>query len=172
MVPDPAAAATLAAADAVPFSRLVWWSTIPVIKVFIMGLCGAALARQGVLDSDGRRILSRLTFVLFTPCLTFDKLAPVLSADNLLKWMPLPINVALSVAVGLALGAALAPAAPPWFRRHVVAATGLGNVGNLPLVLVAALVHEAGGSLGQDATVERGVAYVALGIVVANFSHL
>jgi hypothetical protein len=46
MVPDPAAAATLAAADAVPFSRLVWWSTIPVIKVFIMGLCGAALARQ------------------------------------------------------------------------------------------------------------------------------
>jgi hypothetical protein len=54
-----------------------------------------------------------------------------------------------SVAVGLALGAALAPAAPPWFRRHVVAATGLGNVGNLPLVLVAALVHEAGGSLGQ-----------------------
>lgn len=54
-----------------------------------------------------------------------------------------------SVAVGLALGAALRHVAPPWFRPHVVAATGLGNVGNLPLVLVAALVHEAGSNLGE-----------------------
>jgi hypothetical protein len=123
--------------------------------------------------------------------------------------------------VGLLLGALLArAAAPPGLRPHVVAAVGLGNVGNLPLVLVAALVREAGLALGavsacrlmsvgadlggrfgsvcfwggpqqpesqpfhscpppllyfftkQDATVERGVAYVALGIVVANMSHL
>lgn len=31
----------------------------------------------------------------------------------------------------------------------MVAAVGLGNVGNLPLVLVAALVQEAGSSLGE-----------------------
>lgn len=77
-----------------------------------------------------------------------------------------------SIAVGLALGAALSRAAPPWFRRHTVAATGLGNAGNLPLVLVAALVHEAGPALGKGASVEVAVAYVALCIVVANVSHL
>lgn len=47
---------------------------------------------QGVLSADGRRTLSRLIFVLFTPCLAFDKMAPVLSASNLLRWLPLPAN--------------------------------------------------------------------------------
>jgi uncharacterized protein (DUF2062 family) len=60
-----------------------------------------------------------------------------------------PPNTPRSVAAGLAIGAALRPLAPPWFRRHTVAAAGLGNVGNLPLVLVAALVQEAGSHLGQ-----------------------
>lgn len=157
---------------------------------------------QGILDGPGRRLLSQLIFVLFTPALTFNVLAPVINGPNLLRWLPLPLNVALrwvavrwrlcetgclqpaaginllqglpipecwhspgrsqlspqvahtlsnfhSIAVGLSLGLLLRPLAPAWFRPHTVAATGLGNVGNLPLVLVAALVHEAGDALGE-----------------------
>ena len=49
--------------------------------------------------------------------------------------------------VGLLLGVLLllVVSAPPWFRKHVVVATALGNAGNLPLVLVAALLRESGG---------------------------
>lgn len=38
--------AAAAAAAPVPFALLAWWSAIPVAKVFLMGLIGAALARQ------------------------------------------------------------------------------------------------------------------------------
>lgn len=53
------------------------------------------------------------------------------------------------MAAGLALGVALmwALRPPAALRRHVVVAAGLGNAGNLPLVLVAALVRESGGKL-------------------------
>jgi hypothetical protein len=40
------AAAAAAAAGAIPLGRLFWWATVPVIKVFLMGLCGVVLARQ------------------------------------------------------------------------------------------------------------------------------
>ena len=168
-----AAAPALAPPATIPFARLAWWSTAPVLKVVLMCSLGALLARPGLLDADGCRVLSRLGFCVFTPALTFTVLAPALArgADPRI-WLPLPLNVAASVAAGLALGALLRPLAPPGLRAHVVAATGLGNVGNLPLVLVAALVREAGASaLGAGASVEDGVAYVALGIVVANVSH-
>lgn len=54
-----------------------------------------------------------------------------------------------SVAAGLALGLLLVVVVrpPAAFRTHVVVATALGNAGNLPLVLVAALVRETGGKL-------------------------
>lgn len=54
-----------------------------------------------------------------------------------------------SVGAGLVLGGLLlAVVRPPaGLKRHVVVATALGNAGNLPLVLVAALVRETGGKL-------------------------
>jgi predicted permease len=48
---------------------------------------------QGILDQAGRRTLSKLIYCLFTPALTFTKLAPVLSGQHLVLWMPLVINM-------------------------------------------------------------------------------
>jgi len=48
---------------------------------------------QGVLDQQGRRTLSKLIYCLFTPALTFTKLAPVLTGQHLILWMPLAINM-------------------------------------------------------------------------------
>lgn len=48
---------------------------------------------QGILDQGGRRTLSKLIYCLFTPTLTFTKLAPVLSGQHLLLWMPLVVNM-------------------------------------------------------------------------------
>lgn len=50
-------------------------------------------ALQGVLDQRGRRTLSKLIYFVFTPALTFSKLAPVLTVQHLLLWMPLAINM-------------------------------------------------------------------------------
>lgn len=50
-------------------------------------------AMQGILDQAGRRTLSKLIYCLFTPALTFTKLAPVLSGQHLVLWMPLVINM-------------------------------------------------------------------------------
>jgi hypothetical protein len=51
--------------------------------------------KQGILSPDGRRAFSKLIFTVFTPALTFDKLAPALSWANLVAWLPLPLNVAV-----------------------------------------------------------------------------
>lgn len=48
---------------------------------------------QGVLDPHGRKTLSKLIYFVFTPCLTFAKLAPVLTARTFVLWMPLAINM-------------------------------------------------------------------------------
>lgn len=77
--------------------------------------------------------------------------------------------------VGLCLGAiqVVVSHPPEWFRAHTLVATGLGNAGNLPLVLVAALMKEAGGTLAvaQDLSEDRAIAYVAMGIWVATLTH-
>lgn len=48
---------------------------------------------QGILEQHGRKTLSKLIYCLFTPALTFTKLAPVLSGPHLLLWLPLVINM-------------------------------------------------------------------------------
>jgi predicted permease len=40
-------------------------------------------------------MLSQLVYYLFTPALTFVSLAPVLTLDHIMHWMPLPINMVL-----------------------------------------------------------------------------
>lgn len=59
-------------------------------------------AMQGILDQAGRRTLSKLIYCLFTPALTFTKLAPVLSGQHLVLWMPLVINMFIRWARALA----------------------------------------------------------------------
>jgi hypothetical protein len=54
-----------------------------------------------------------------------------------------------SVGAGLVLGVLLLIVVrpPAALQKHVVVAAALGNAGNLPLVLVAALIRETGGKL-------------------------
>ncbi|WIA28427.1 hypothetical protein OEZ86_010972 [Tetradesmus obliquus] len=141
----------------------------------MLGAVGVLLAKTGVLDPHGRKTLSKLIYFVFTPCLTFAKLAPVLTARTFVLWMPLAINMFFSVAVGLLLGVLLVLLVrpPAGFSKHVIVTTGLGNAGNLPLVLVAALMRSSGSTLfaGQDVSVDLAIAYVAVGIFAATVTH-
>lgn len=125
------------------------WTNQQDQPLFSAALWYPSSAMQGILDQQGRRVLSKLIYCLFTPALTFTKLAPVLSGPHLLLWLPLVVNMFVSVGVGLLLGVLLLLVVrpPAGLRKHVVVAAGLGNAGNLPLVLVAALIRETGGKL-------------------------
>jgi predicted permease len=75
---------------------------------------------QGILDQAGRRTLSKLIYCLFTPALTFTKLAPVLSGQHLVLWMPLVINMFVRWAWALAVVITSSVGIAAWHCRNVV----------------------------------------------------
>ncbi|KAF6264393.1 membrane transport protein-domain-containing protein [Scenedesmus sp. NREL 46B-D3] len=110
-------------------------------------------------------------------------------------------SVAVGLLLGVLLVLLVKP--PDGFSKHVIVATGLGekrdssrkaavtaaaaaavvslavdaeqvrNAGNLPLVLVSALMQSSGSTLfaGQDVTADLAIAYVAVGIFAATITH-
>ncbi|KAL0019914.1 hypothetical protein WJX77_007779 [Trebouxia sp. C0004] len=149
-------------------------STMPVIQIVLMCCMGALLARQGVLHGQARQHLGQLVFFIFVPCLTFTKLASSVDLNNLAIWWPLPVNTALSILMGLLIGwlTAMVIKPPKELRMHVIVATGLGNVGNLPLVIVATLCDEKTSLFARDLGAQCGqvgIAYVAFSMWVAGF---
>lgn len=83
---------------------------------------------------------------------------------------------ARSVLGGLGLGWVLGHAVktPRHLRRHVIVATGLGNVNQLPLMLVTSMCSDKGAlfysSMG-DTCSDDGLAYTVVGMAVASIFH-
>lgn len=196
--PPPAPPPPLSASPHLLFSAAL----LPVIKVVMMCAVGALFARPSpsasspstpaILDAEGRRRLAALSYSLLTPALAFTSLAPTLTRDHLVAWLPLAANLLASVALGLALGQVICRLLPvPREMQGVVAAAAsLGNAGNLPLVLMDAVVRQAGaralGLRAAGAGAARGgggfetdpvkaravpVAYVAVNILCSICTH-
>lgn len=126
---------------------------------------------QGLLDPAGRRTLSGLVYYVFVPALIFDKLAGAITIERLLQWWPLAVNTLVSILIGLLLGNWVANLLQPeaWFRPHTVVSVAMGNVGNLPLVLIHALAQSgAVGVAGPPEEADRlAIAYVVMGMWVS-----
>ncbi|KAK9839803.1 hypothetical protein WJX81_002851 [Elliptochloris bilobata] len=158
----------------VPAWSLLVTSAIPVGKVFILCGAGVILAHVGILDARGRKTLSSINFYCFIPALTYTKLATAVDLHNIHQWWFLPVNVLLGITLGMAVGWLFTVVAKPpkHLRRHVLCAVALGNVGNLPMVLVAGLCSDAAGQLLPSqpdavACAETGIAYVVFAMWVA-----
>ncbi|CAL8462850.1 g2384 [Coccomyxa elongata] len=155
------------------FLYLLLTSALPVVKVCLLSLVGVALAHLGVLDVKGRNSLSRVIFYVFIPSLTFTKLAASVDLANMGRWWFLPVNVLLSITVGMGIGwiCALVLKAPKRLRPHVICSVATGNVGNLPLVLVAALCEDSSSPIANEVApgkcTELGIAYVVFAMWVA-----
>lgn len=154
-------------------AQLVQAAALPVIQVVLMALSGGVLVWKGVLDRDKRKALSAVTYNLFLPMLIFVSLVSSVTGPKLLRWWPIPINVALSVGLGMAVGALLAPILniPRHLRAHYICCAGVGNLGNLPLVLVPEIAKQS--DLFTEADAATGVAYVVTGlfaILIAQFN--
>ncbi|CAI5460324.1 unnamed protein product [Closterium sp. Yama58-4] len=139
-------------AAALPLSFLVMSSVLPVVKVLLIAATGLifALPYFDVLHADARKSLSKLVFTVFLPAIIFVNLGEAISFENLLRWWFIPVNVVLASVLGCLLGMLVAwlTDCPPEFFRLVFVLTGIGNMGNMPLVLLSAVCSDARNPFG------------------------
>ncbi|KAG0602113.1 hypothetical protein M758_11G161500 [Ceratodon purpureus] len=139
-------------------------SVVPVMKVLTMCALGTLLAqpRISIITPSATRLLSKLVFALFLPCLIFTELGESMTLANMLKWWFIPVNVLLSYFVGCIAGVivALVCKPPARFFRFTVVMTGIGNAGNLPLAIIGSICHGQTHPFGKKCN-QAGVAYVA-----------
>ncbi|CAI5475327.1 unnamed protein product [Closterium sp. Yama58-4] len=159
-------------AAALPLSFLVMSSVLPVVKVLLIAATGLifALPYFDVLHADARKSLSKLVFTVFLPAIIFVNLGEAISFENLLKWWFIPVNVVLASVLGCVLGMLVAwlTDCPPEFFRLVFVLTGIGNMGNMPLVLLSAVCSDARNPFGGHNECNKlGTAYISLGMWMA-----
>lgn len=120
-------------------------SVVPVMKVLTMCALGTLLAQPkiNIITPAATRLLSKLVFALFLPCLIFTELGGLMTFSNLAHWWFIPVNVLLSYFIGCIAGVivALVCKPPARFFRFTVVMTGIGNAGNLPLAIVGSICH-------------------------------
>ncbi|PKI68423.1 hypothetical protein CRG98_011220 [Punica granatum] len=139
-------------------------AVLPLLKLLSMTLIGLILAhpRTQIVPKSTFRLLSKLVFALFLPCLIFTHLGPSISHTNILQWWFIPVNVLLSTGLGFLLGylVALICRPPPEYFRFTIVMTAFGNTGNLPLAIVSSLCHNMENPFGPQCY-GSGVAYVS-----------
>ncbi|KAL6508108.1 Protein PIN-LIKES 6 [Orobanche gracilis] len=156
-------------------------AVMPIAKVFTMCFLGFLMASKyvNILPANGRKLLNGLVFSLLLPCLIFSQLGQAITFQKMTEWWFIPFNVVLATISGSIIGLVVAsivrppypyfrcaPRAPclvPW-----VSCDGspnfLGNIGNVPLVLIAALCRDKSNPFGDFSKCSQdGNAYISFG---------
>ncbi|XP_057810742.1 protein PIN-LIKES 2-like [Salvia miltiorrhiza] len=137
---------------------------LPLLKLLCLTLIGLILGhrRTQIVPKATFKLLSKLVFALFLPCLTFIHLGQSITVENIRQWWFIPVNVLVSSAVGLVLGVLVVIICrpPPQYSRFTITMTAFGNTGNLPLAIVGSVCHGEGNLFGPDCK-KKGVAYVS-----------
>ncbi|CAA7397622.1 unnamed protein product [Spirodela intermedia] len=145
-------------------------AVVPLMKLLSLTVIGLVLAhpKTQIVPRATFRLLSKLIFALFLPCLIFVHLGESITLSSALLWWFVPVNVVLSTAVGCALGYAVALLCrpPPEFFRFTVIVTGFGNTGNLPIAIIGSVCHSSDHPFGPDCH-RIGIAYVSFAQWVA-----
>lgn len=144
------------------------FAVVPIIKVLTMCALGYILAtkRVGLLTPPGIMFLSKLVFMVFLPCLIFTQLGSAITFQKMIEWWFIPVNVVIAAVVGCTIGSVVAwiVKPPPQFKKFTIIAIGIGNIGNIPLVLMDALCRDSNSPFGTYETCStNGVAYISYG---------
>ncbi|KAK8541746.1 hypothetical protein V6N13_137660 [Hibiscus sabdariffa] len=144
-------------------TEVVVEAVLPVLKLLSMALIGLLLSHPKIqmIPKPTLKLLSKLVFFLFCPCLIFTHLGPVITLSKFIHWWFIPVNVVISTAIGSLLGfvVALICRPPPEFFRLTVVITAFGNTGNIPLAVVSSVCHNEDNPFGD--TCYDGIAYAA-----------
>lgn len=144
------------------------FALLPIAKVLVMCGLGFLLAtrRVNILSASGIKLLSKLVFALFLPCLIFTELGSAITFQKMLQWWFIPVNVVLAAVVGCTIGAIVVHIVRPprEFTKFTIVMIGIGNIGNIPLVLIAAVCQDENNPFGDsNSCSEQGVAYISFG---------
>lgn len=150
------------------FTMSLKFALLPIAKVLVMCGIGCLMATRyiGILSPSGIKLLSKLVFALFLPCLIFTELGTAVTFQKLCQWWFIPVNVLLAAVVGCSIGClvVLIIRPPQEFIKFTIVMIGIGNIGNIPLVLIAAVCGDDRNPFGDSATCnELGVAYISFG---------
>ncbi|XP_059641497.1 protein PIN-LIKES 2 [Cornus florida] len=145
-------------------------SVLPLLKLLTLSIIGLILAhpKTQIVPRSTFKLLSKLVFALFLPCMIFIHLGESITLKNFALWWFIPVNVVISTTIGCVLGylVALICRPPPEFVRFTVIATAFGNTGNLPLAIVGSVCHSTDNPFGPHCH-RTGVAYVSFAQWVA-----
>lgn len=143
---------------------------VPLLKLLSLTVFGLVLAnpKAQVIPRATFKLLSKLVFALFLPCLIFTELGESITLDNIARWWFIPVNVLVSTVIGCLLGylVVIICRPPPQLTRFTIIMTAFGNTGNLPLAIVGSVCHTADNPFGSHCN-SRGVAYVSFAQWVA-----
>ncbi|KAG6603513.1 protein PIN-LIKES 6-like [Cucurbita moschata] len=143
-------------------------AVLPIAKVFTMCFLGFLMASKyvNILPASGRKLLNGLVFSLLLPCLIFSQLGQAITVEKMLKWWFIPVNVVLAATSGSIIGLIVALIVrPPYpFFKFTIVQIGIGNIGNVPLVLIAALCRDDSNPFGDSEKCSTdGIAYISFG---------
>lgn len=145
-------------------------SVLPLLKLICLTVIGLILAhpKTQLVPSATFKLLSKLVFALFLPCMIFIHLGETITLKNFALWWFIPVNVILSTAIGCVLGLLVAKICrpPPGYFRFTIIMTAFGNTGNLPLAIVGSVCHSADNPFGPECHT-TGTAYVSFAQWVA-----
>ncbi|XP_038693922.1 protein PIN-LIKES 2 [Tripterygium wilfordii] len=143
---------------------------VPLMKLLSLTIIGLVIAhpRTQIIPKATFKLLSKLVFALFLPCLIFTELGESITLESIAQWWFIPVNVLVSTIIGCLLGCLVVAICrpPPEFNRFTIIMTAFGNTGNLPLAVVGSVCHTANNPFGPHCH-SRGVAYVSFAQWVA-----
>ncbi|KAK7407680.1 hypothetical protein VNO78_09691 [Psophocarpus tetragonolobus] len=138
---------------------------VPLLKLLCLTVIGLLLANPTMqfIPKATFKLLSKLVFALFLPCLIFTELGQSITLENFVDWWFIPVNVLVSTALGCLLGflVVIICRPPLELTRFTIIMTGFGNTGNLLLAVVGSVCHTKDNPFGKQCNA-RGVAYVSL----------
>ncbi|KAK6151041.1 hypothetical protein DH2020_015973 [Rehmannia glutinosa] len=145
-------------------------SVLPLLKLICLTVIGLILAhpKTQLVPKATFKLLNKLIFALFLPCMIFIHLGETITLDNFVQWWFIPVNVILSTAIGCLLGLLVAKICkpPPEYFRFTIIMTAFGNTGNLPLAIVGSVCRSVDNPFGPDCH-KTGTAYVSFAQWVA-----
>nr|UDP26494.1 pin-formed-like 6 protein [Tulipa gesneriana] len=149
-------------------SQTVMFAVVPIAKVFVMCFMGFLMASKyvNILRPDGRKLLNGLVFSLLLPCLIFSQLGRAITVEKFLEWWYVPVNVIMGTLSGSLIGLIVAYIVrPPYpYFKFTIIHIGIGNIGNIPLVLIAALCRDKSNPFGESSKCSQdGNAYISFG---------
>ncbi|KAJ9708351.1 hypothetical protein PVL29_000409 [Vitis rotundifolia] len=119
-------------------------AVVPLLKLLSLTVIGLVLAhpKTQMIPRSTFKLLSKLVFALFLPCLIFTNLGQFMTLKNFAFWWFVPVNVLVSTLIGCFLGylVVIICRPPAQFNRFTIIMTGLGNTGNLPLAIVGSVL--------------------------------